>query len=94
MEFNSNIYVILKDTTVVSGSYLLRLREVAKELNQDTITIQWVDRKDYIDPIDNNPCYNIQPIFFQVDDAIILVMPLKHKKDPKYNAENIQVVTL
>jgi len=94
MEFDSNIYVILKDTTVVSGSYLIRLREVAKDLNQDSITIQWIDRKDYIDPIDHNPCYNIQPIFFQVDDAIILIMPLKYKKDPKLNAENIQVVTL
>lgn len=94
MEFDQHIYVIIKDTTVVSGSYLLRVREVAKDLNQDTVTIQWVDRKDYIDPIDNNLCWNTAPLFFKVDDAIILVMPLKHKRDPKFNAENIQVVTL
>lgn len=92
--FDENIYVIVKDTTVIQGSYLLRVREVAKELNQDTVKFQWIDRKDYIDPIKQVPCYNTQPLFVEVDDAVIILMPLKVERDPKSHASNVQYVTL
>lgn len=92
--FDENIYVKVDDTTVVSGSYLIRVREVAKELNQDMVEFQFIDRKDYINPINQLPCYNTQPIFVEVGDALICIMPLKVEKDPKHHASNVQMVSI
>lgn len=92
--FDENIYVIVNGTTCVSGSYLIRLREVAKELNQDMVEFQFVDTKDYINPINQLPCYNTAPLFCEVWDALAIIMPLKVEKDPKHHASNVQYVTL
>lgn len=73
-KFIDDVRVLIDNNTVINGSYLILVREVARELGKNFVEFQFQSETTGIDN------YNIQPLYCKVDTVKMILMPLKVSK--------------